>query len=269
MAYAPPVWPKSSRSRVSVSVFRNLSIALDTIETAVVPRPLTTTQKGQHLEQALPALDPEQLQKHIEIARGDTDAEAYTLLGDAQHRPIERNHFWTMRPGNEVINRTTGEITIVPEHVFYRDGDLTVSQLADRLGLGPRQARATLTDLGILHEELEAKMIPFVTDPRQTKPEYSSRLRLSEWAVKMRYGRRVTAGRGYDLDWITPAGVAHIDEMLAFGAKPAAPQKKPKAIDVIERLLAGDPKLRQVDIVRLSGLSKMTVHRNLRHLGKR
>jgi len=221
------------------------------------------------LDQASHADEPEQLDKHIEIARGNDDAEAFTFLRDAPSWQTTREHFWNARPGAEAINRATGEIKIAPEHVFYRGGDLTVSQLARRMGMGPRKARATLTDLGILHEELEAKMVPIVTDPRQTKPEYSSRLRLSEWAVKMRYGRRVTAGRGYDLDWITPAGLAYIDEMLALGALPSEEPKKPKAIAVIERLLAGDPKLRQVDIVRLSGLSKMTVHRNLRHLGKR
>ncbi|NKK75836.1 hypothetical protein GFM13_37345 [Rhizobium leguminosarum bv. viciae] len=159
---------------------------------------------------------------------------------------------------------------MVPEIVFYRTGDLTVAQLAKRLGIGPRKTRATLASFGMLHEELEAKMIPMVTDRRQTRPEYSSRLRLSEWAVKMRYGRRVTAGRGYDLDWITPAGLAYVDEMLALGeAQATAPKKEPKAIETIAQLLAGHPTLRQVDLIRLTGLSKMTVHRNLRLLGKR
>jgi len=227
------------------------------------------------VEQAPHAANNNQLLMHIEIARRDTDADAYTLLGDAAHRSLARSHLWTSRPGNEVTNRATGEITIVPEHAFYRGGDLTVNQLASRLDTGPRTTRATLADLGILHEELEAKMIPMVTDGRQTKPEYSSRLRLSEWAVKMRYGRRVT-GRGHDLDLITPAGVAYIDEMLALeeiqpckGIQPHVPTKRPKAIEVIERLVSGDQAMRQVDLVRLTGLSKMTVHRNLRLLAKR
>lgn len=226
------------------------------------------------LEQAPHPADHEQLLKHIEIARSDDDADAYTFLKDATHWEPPRKHYWSVRPGTEVTNRATGEITIVPEYAPYRGGDLTVSQLADRLGMGPRQIRATLADLGILHEELEAKMVPMVTDQRQTRPEYSSRLRLSEWAVKMHYGRRV-ACRGYDLDWITPAGLAYINDMLALEeAQPASQEhsavatKKPKAIEAIKRLLAGDPKLRQVDLVRLTGLSKMTVHRNLRLLAK-
>ncbi|WP_145960246.1 helix-turn-helix domain-containing protein [Rhizobium leguminosarum] len=157
---------------------------------------------------------------------------------------------------------------MVPEPTFYRGGDLTVSQLAERLGIGPRKARATLASFGMLHEELEAKMVPMVTDQRQTRPEYSSRLRLSEWAVKMRYGRRVTAGRGYDLDWITPAGLAYVDEMLTL-AQTTEPNEEPRAIEIIDRLLSGDPTLRQVDLMRLTGLSKMTVHRNLRLLCKR
>lgn len=210
------------------------------------------------------------LAHHIEIARSADDAAAYTLLGDGSYRPFARDHFWSTRSGNEVTNKATGEITVVPEAVFYRAGDLTVSQVAERLGIGPRKARATLANLGILHEELEAKMVPMVTDRGQGKPEYSSRLRLSEWAVKMRYGRRVTVGRGYDLDWITPAGLAYVDEMLAIGeAHTDAPKKEPRAIEIIDRLLSSDPTLRQVDLVRLTGLSKMTVHRNLRLLGKR
>ncbi|MBB2700816.1 UNVERIFIED_ORG: hypothetical protein GGI66_005528 [Rhizobium esperanzae] len=145
-----------------------------------------------------------------------------------------------------------------------------MSQLAERLGMGPRKTRATLAGLGILHEELEAKMVPMVSDPMQRRPEYSSRLRLSEWAVKMRYGRRVVTGVGYELDWITPAGLAYIEGMLSTDATAqTAPKKEPKAIEVIGRLLSADPTLRQVDIIRLTGLSKMTVHRNLRLLGKR
>ncbi|WP_412474626.1 hypothetical protein ACK83U_13275 [Rhizobium sp. WW22] len=145
-----------------------------------------------------------------------------------------------------------------------------MGQLAKQLGMGPRKARAVLVDLGILHGETEVKMVSMVSDPRQAKPEYSSRLRLSEWAVKMRYGRRVTAGKGYDLDWVTPTGRAYVNEMLAMIATPREPPKKePKAVEVIGQLLADDPTLRQVDIVRLTGFSKMTVHRNLRLMGKR
>jgi hypothetical protein len=207
--------------------------------------------------------------RHIKIARNNDDAAAYTLLGDTPYWSFTRDHNWSVRPGTKVTNRATGEITVVPEPTFYRGGDLTISQLAKRLGIGPRKARATLASFGMLHEELEAKRVPMVTDQRQTRPEYSSRLRLSEWAVKMRYGRRVTAGRGYDLDWITPAGLAYVDEMLAFEAQTTAPKKQPKAIESIAQLLAGDPTIRQVDLMRLTGLSKMTVHRNLRLLGKR
>ncbi|ASS53680.1 hypothetical protein CHR56_03285 [Rhizobium leguminosarum bv. viciae] len=206
--------------------------------------------------------------RHSEIARSNDYAAAYTLLGDTLYWSFTRDHNWSVRPGTEVTNRATGEITVVPEPTFYRGGDLTVSQLAERLGIGPRKARATLASFGMLHEELEAKMVPMVTDQRQTRPEYSSRLRLSEWAVKMRYGRRVTAGRGYDLDWITPAGLAYVDEMLTL-AQTTEPNEEPRAIEIIDRLLSGDPTLRQVDLMRLTGLSKMTVHRNLRLLCKR
>ncbi|MEF0940858.1 hypothetical protein [Rhizobium sp. BR 362] len=200
----------------------------------------------------------------------DDDAPAYTLLRDAWHEPCSLDHDWRVRPGTQIVNPATGEVTVVPEPLSYRGGDLTVGQLAKRLEMGPRKTRAALVDLGILHGESEVKMVPMVSDPMQTKPEYSSRLRLSEWAVKMRYGRRVTAVKGYDLDWITPTGWAYIDKMLAMSAvlrKP--PKKEPKAIEVIGQLLADDPTLRQVDIVRLTGLSKMTVHRNLRLLGKK
>lgn len=206
----------------------------------------------------------------LEIARWNDDAPAYTLLRDAWHEPYGPDRDWRVRPGTEVINQATGEITVVPEPFSYRGGDLTVGKLAERLEMGPRKARAALVDLGILHAETEVKIVAMVSDPMMTKPEYSSRLRLSEWAVKMRYGRRVTAGKGYDLDWITPSGRAYVDEMLAMGATLTEPPKKePKAIEVIGKLLADDPTLRQVDIVRLTGLSKMTVHRNLRLLGKR
>ncbi|TLX12083.1 hypothetical protein [Rhizobium sp. MHM7A] len=109
-----------------------------------------------------------------------------------------------------------------------------------------------------------------VSDPTQKRPKYSSRHRLSEWAVKMRYGRRVVTGVGYDLDWITPAGLAYIEGMLSTDVTAqAAPKREPRAIEVIDRLLSVNPALRQVDIIRLTGLSKMTVHRNLRLLGKR
>ncbi|MBX5063188.1 hypothetical protein [Rhizobium lentis] len=214
---------------------------------------------------------PELIVRHIEVARTDRDADAYTFLtDDLSYSSRCRGHDWRASPGTEVTNGATGEITRVPPPAFYRGGDITLSQLAERLGMGPRKTRATLASLGILHEELEAKMVPMVSDPMQKRPEYSSRLRLSEWAVKMRYGRRVVTGVGYDLDWITPAGLAYIDGMLSTDATAqTAPKKEPKAIEVIGRLLSADPTLRQVDIIRLTGLSKMTVHRNLRLLGKR
>lgn len=213
----------------------------------------------------------ELIARHIEVARWDRDADAYTHLGDDFSYPsICRGYDSRISPGTEVINGATGEITAVPQPAFYRGGDLTVSQLAERLGMGPRKTRATLAGIGILHEELEAKMVPMVSDPMQRRPEYSSRLRLSEWAVKMRYGRRVVTGVGYDLDWITPAGLAYIEGMLSNDVTAKVPPKRePKAIEVISRLLTTDPTLRQVDIMRLTGLSKMTVHRNLRLLGKR
>ncbi len=212
------------------------------------------------------------ISRHIEIARRDADADAYTFTfrRDLQYKKSVIDHYWRPLTGAEIINPATGEITVVPEYVSYRGGDKTVSQLAEQLGIGPRQARSALLEIGMLHEETEVRAVPMVSDPQQMKPEYSSRLRLSEWAVKMRYGRRVRDTRGCARDWLTPTGQEYIRAMLAVkeALKPSTTER-PKAAEIIGQLLAGDPMLRQVDIVRLTGLSKMTVHRNLRLLGKK
>ncbi|MGR9252516.1 hypothetical protein [Rhizobium leguminosarum] len=204
----------------------------------------------------------------FDTSESDTEKDAYTYFGDYARKTMALAQYWKAKSGSEVVNTATGELTIVPISTSYRGGDVTLKQIAQRLQLGPREARASLVNLGMLNGELEAKMVPMHSDAVQFKPEYSARLRLSEWAVKMAYGRRVKGGTGHGMDWITPSGLAYIERMLAL---PAAvrdhevtmePKERPKAIDVIQKLLAETPGIRQAEIVRRTGFSKMTVHRN-------
>ncbi len=205
----------------------------------------------------------------------DTERQAHTYLGDYARKPRIIEQYWKASPGSEVLNIKTGELTTVPTPVSYRGGDLTLAQLAEQLQLGPRHTRAALADLGMLHEELEAKMVEMYSDKTQLKPEYSARQRLSEWAVKMGYGRRVKGGTGHGLDWITPSGLNYIERILALPAAVSDPRAsmeqkwRPKAIDVIRQLLHDTPDIRQAEIVRRTGFSKMTVHRNRMLLGEK
>lgn len=211
--------------------------------------------------------------KHTMIARHGlpNERDAYSLIDDfhpAYEKP--KRHVWFARPGTEVTNPATGEITSVPEYFWDEGGSLSVSKLGERIGQGPRKTRATLVSIGMLWSEREVRHVPMQTNPTMTKPEYQRTLRLTEWAVKMRYGRRVASPRGYEFDLLTPSGIAYVDEMLALEkalAEPPVPKiAYSKATDTIKTLLREDPTIRQVDIVRRTGLSKMTVHRAIKAL---
>ncbi len=71
----------------------------------------------------------------------------------------------------------------------------------------------------------------------QSKPKYEETLRLSEWAVKMRYGCRVPTVTGHDCDILTASGMKWIEEIVSLVDRQTEPKPPTKAADIIEGLL--------------------------------
>ncbi len=219
------------------------------------------------------------MDRHVLIARSDPADErpAYMHFNDEDSGIENTNdcnktwaHLWYGQPGTELTNPATGDITIVPD--FFRDEGkaLTLDRLSMHLSLGPREVRSMLVSIGILHREVTVKHVATVLDPSMTKPEYSHEHRLSEWAVKMRYGRRVKSPKGFDFDLITRSGIAYVKEMCAIAdtlakAGDADPMADPNATpkEVIRTMLSAAPSLRAVDIIKATGLAKATVCRHV------
>ncbi|MBQ9353653.1 MULTISPECIES: hypothetical protein [Bacteria] len=217
---------------------------------------------------------------HVTLARTVEPQEkpAYCYQGyPERHQYKTISHYWTARPGTEVLNRATGEITVVPEYLFASGKSLTISKFATKLGKGPRETRAILAELGVLHSEIRVKMVPAVIafcngspemwgQSAQSKPKYEETLRLSEWAVKMRYGCRVPTVTGHDCDILTASGMKWIEEIVSLVDRQTEPKPPTKAADIIEGLLKLDPAVTPVAIIEKTGLPKMTVYRNYKKL---
>jgi hypothetical protein len=210
------------------------------------------------------------VKKHVAIAKTGMPKErpAYRMLKDRpSYKQFNLTHSWPSLPGDDVVNPATGEVTTVSDYVEGEDTDggaVNVAGLGQHFAMRPQQTRATLASIGILQQEISNKEITMVCDPEETKPYYDRCLRLSEWAVKMRYGRRVLSPLGYEFDLITPAGITYVKEMLELEKALAEPKPvKLSAMDQIKALLNVDPTLRQVDLITRTGLTKMTVHRAL------
>lgn len=90
----------------------------------------------------------------------------------------------------EILDRSTGKLAIVPI------GDwITVTELGNRYGVGPRKVRAILHHMGILQAERGHYRLPF-------------------WAVERGLGRRHDRPKsGYAFDVISPLGQQLIDEV--------------------------------------------------------
>jgi hypothetical protein len=90
---------------------------------------------------------------------------------------------------SEILDRSTGHLTTVSI------GDwITVTELAERHGVGPRQVRAILHHMGLLQAE-------------------KGRYRLPLWAVEKGLGRRIDRPKsGHPFDVLSPLGQELVDQ---------------------------------------------------------
>lgn len=171
----------------------------------------------------------------------------------------------------EVLDRTTGDLK------FVSLGDwITVSEYGERKGVGPRQVRAVLTQLGLLREEIETSASGTLKVARR---------RLTREAVDNGLGKRIypTKTGSYPFDVLSPAGQTWLDArwdgaVAAVTSEIASSPETKKAQDCLERFRAGRrseptsqmevcflldhfPDLPQVDMVRITGVSAGLVSR--------
>ena len=207
--------------------------------------------------------------KHVQIASANPPDERDAYLEFSPS--LSENDFnrgkpnvWPARPGTEIINPKTGEITVVPPRRVDRDECVNVPKLALKLALGPRKTKDLLLSMGLLQAEIVVKHNPSMVDQGRSRPEYSHEHRLSGWAVNMRHGIRVKSPTSFEFDLITQSGVRYVDEMTALASALRGPKEKLKAKPkaTVEAAIQADPTLRVIDIVRRTGLSQPTVWRH-------
>ncbi|SIT56313.1 hypothetical protein BQ8794_280052 [Mesorhizobium prunaredense] len=143
---------------------------------------------------------------------------------------------------------------------------MTVSEYAKSKDTGPRKAREVMEGLGILQQEIEVRLVPLLSDPRQTKPNYRTTSRLASWAVGAGFGRRMKSGAGVPYDVLSPDGMAWLNaRWLKPVEKPEVKRGRPSTLrGEVQHLLAEGKT--QADIARLLGKSRQIVSHHVKVL---
>lgn len=170
----------------------------------------------------------------------------------------------------EVLDRASGDLKLVSLGEW-----ITVTEYGERKGVGRRQVRAVLTQIGLLREETE---VPISGKSKVT------RRRLTREAVEQGLGKRIypTKKASYPFDVLSPKGQAWIDarwdegvatislavasNLLAEEAKACLEKFRVTRSEVTSQmevcfLLDHFPDLHQVDISRVTGVSERMVSR--------
>ncbi|MBT1155692.1 hypothetical protein J1C56_08810 [Aminobacter anthyllidis] len=107
----------------------------------------------------------------------------------------------------EVLDRAAGDLMTASLGNY-----VTVTEYGATKGVGPRQTRAILSHLGLLHEELEAS---------KSGRSRVARRRITLDAVKAGLGKRLYPGKpgSYPFDVLSPEGQAWVDQRWDEAAK--------------------------------------------------
>lgn len=139
---------------------------------------------------------------------------------------------------------------------------MTISEYGRTKGLGPRQVRTLLTEIGLLHREIEVRMVPMILDPSQSKPDYRTTLRLPTEAAQAGLGRRMRAANaGTEFDVLSPQGQRWADERWPV-VEPVTGPRDTVREEVRSLLRQGKT---QTEIARIIGKSRQLVSH---HVGR-
>lgn len=138
-----------------------------------------------------------------------------------------------------------------------RRGELTITEFAEEVGIGPRRVRLTLLRMGILQTEIE------VREQRNGLPDYQRAARLSPKAVECRFGRRIEPKDGRAYDVLTPKGQDYLTDRLRGEVERKVSPRHAVRETIRKHLQRG---MTQAEIVRLTGLSRQLVSHHVRGL---
>ncbi|WP_296074584.1 hypothetical protein [uncultured Agrobacterium sp.] len=198
-------------------------------------------------------------QRRDAIACGGKPLRKHSQRSGADLVPFARTE--DRKPG-EIVNPVTGEIVT---------GCLTVSKLADRLGVSPQQVTALMEKAGAVVRVLRAKEVPMICAPELTKPRYEHTPEVTRDGVDdglviplmFKHG-----GRQSQCILITPRGQEVVK--AALQAKQSVPVKSGKVESKARRISELlDVGLSQAAIVRATSFSQQTVSRIMKTLPTR
>ncbi|MDR7028021.1 hypothetical protein [Rhizobium rosettiformans] len=134
---------------------------------------------------------------------------------------------------------------------------MTLTEYGTKIGLGPRQVRKKLSDMGILQTEIE------VRERTSRGPEIRHISRLTPSAIKEGLGRRLEPRSGPAYDVLTRKGQQWADERLCRQEG----QKSNQRHLVRDRvcLLLGQG-MKQSEISRIMGISRQAISRHAKRL---
>lgn len=139
-----------------------------------------------------------------------------------------------------------------------RAGEMTISECAKLVGLGPRQFRKAALAVGLLQTEI------VVREKENGSPEYLHTMRLAPDAVERGLGRRLEPRTGTPYDVLTPKGQEWAVARFGKVAEEKARNVRHVARDAVRRFL--DQGKTQAEIARLTGLSRQLVSHHARKL---
>lgn len=138
-----------------------------------------------------------------------------------------------------------------------RRGEASISEFASAVGLGPRQMRKALHDMGLLQTEIE------VRERGGEAPEYLHTSRLTPETVENGLGRRLEPRSGAPYDVLTPKGREWVSARLRLTDARKATARHGVRETVRGLLERGKT---QAEIARLTGLSRQLVSHHARRL---
>ena len=136
-----------------------------------------------------------------------------------------------------------------------RGGELTISEYAAIHGIGPRQLRKRLLDIGILQTEIE------IRSRGDSPPEYLHTARLTPHAVERSLGRRLEPRSGTPYDVLTRDGQEWVASRLHGNEEPKVSARHAARETIRGFLCEGKT---QAEIARITGLSRQLVSHHAR-----
>ncbi|MER8899105.1 MULTISPECIES: hypothetical protein [unclassified Mesorhizobium] len=199
--------------------------------------------------------------KSAAAARGGRAFTATEVIAESVRCKAEISRPFLAR--GEILNPITGEIVT---------GCLSLSNALGRLrgrhgsDTTVRKLIPTLERAGLTERRLAWRMVPMLTDPTATKPEYRHDAVATRAATADGLLISIHYGQNHER-WVrtlvTPEGLALLARLQKT---PTGSVRKPKAQDIVRALLAEGRT--QAEVVRLTAMSKQTVSYHARSISK-